>query len=98
MLWTAGLPPAVLVAPSPLFGSSLCVCFSATTLSGRFKVHFSITSRELGVCPAFGQQGPDLACPTALPQPTPSGCVERRGKGKERGIEAADCVRFIYYF
>lgn len=83
MLWPAGLPPAVLAAPQPSFGVfPLCVFLSHNTerlIQSPFLDHL----RELGVCPAFGQQGPWP--PTALPHPTPSGCVERREKGKREG-------------
>lgn len=58
MLWMAGLPPAVLVAPQPSFWVfPLCVFLSHNTersIQSTFLDHL----RELGVCPAFGQQGP----------------------------------------
>lgn len=92
VLWTAGLPPAVLVAPQPPFG------VSATALSGWFQGHFSITSGNSVSTQQSVSRAPDLVCPTALPHPAPSGCVERREKEKERGIEAADCVRFYLLF
>lgn len=98
VLWTAGLPPAVLVGSQPPFGVfPLCVSQPQ---------HWAADSKDISQspqgtrCPPSSRsaRAPDLVCPTALPHPAPSGCVERRAKEKERGVEAANCVRFYLLF
>lgn len=63
MLWISGLLPAVLIAPF-LF-PSLHLYFSATALTGCFKVYFWATSGNPCVCLASSQQD-TWPCPTGL--------------------------------
>lgn len=85
MLWTAGLPPAVLVAPQPSFWVfPLCVFLSHNTersIQSTFLDHL----RELGACPAFGQQGPWPRLSHGPASAHPIWLCGEKGKGKREG-------------
>ena len=98
MLWTSDLPLAVLIAPFSL--PPLCVCFSATALSGWFKVRFSVTSGNSASAQHLVSRSPDPVCLTALPHPPSHLVVWRQWeKEKRRGeLRQLTVFSFLYSF
>ena len=98
VLWTAGLPPAVLVAPQPPFGVfSLCVSQPQ---------HWAADSKDISPSPqgtrcplSSWSAGPLTSSVPRLCLTPPHLVVWREGKRKKRGeLRQLTVFGFIYYY